>query len=155
MVGLSGLEPLTSRLSGARSNHLSYRPPEAPFFHPAPHSIRIMANRVGLGTNHALSVGPRVRARFLRSETAYACVETPGDDLETWMAGARPGSRGSVASRRDLDSRRHRESPRKEVIQPHLPVRLPCYDFVPIASPTFDGSLHKGWATGFGCCRLS
>jgi hypothetical protein len=44
---------------------------------------------------------------------------------------------------------------RKEVIQPHLPVRLPCYDFVLIASPTFDGSLHKGWATGFGCCRLS
>src|SRR3954453_7305162 len=30
---------------------------------------------------------------------------------------------------------------RKEVIQPHLPVRLPCYDFVPIAGPTFDGSL--------------
>lgn len=33
---------------------------------------------------------------------------------------------------------------RKEVIQPHLPVRLPCYDFVPIADPTFDGSSHKG-----------
>ena len=33
---------------------------------------------------------------------------------------------------------------RKEVIQPHLPVRLPCYDFVPIADPTFDGSFHKG-----------
>src|SRR3990172_2510079 len=44
---------------------------------------------------------------------------------------------------------------RKEVIQPHLTVRLPCYDFTPIASPTFDGSLHKGWATGFGCCPLS
>ena len=26
MVGLDGLEPSTSRLSGARSNHLSYRP---------------------------------------------------------------------------------------------------------------------------------
>ena len=33
--------------------------------------------------------------------------------------------------------------PRKEVIQPHLPVRLPCYDFVPIANPTFDHSPHK------------
>ena len=26
---------------------------------------------------------------------------------------------------------------RKEVIQPHLPVRLPCYDLTPIAGPTF------------------
>ena len=33
---------------------------------------------------------------------------------------------------------------RKEVIQPHLPVRLPCYDFVPIASPTFDHSIPQG-----------
>ena len=30
---------------------------------------------------------------------------------------------------------------RKEVIQPHLPIRLPCYDFTPIANPAFDGSL--------------
>ena len=44
---------------------------------------------------------------------------------------------------------------RKEVIQPHLPVRLPCYDLVLITDPTFDGSLHKGWATGFRCYRLS
>jgi hypothetical protein len=44
---------------------------------------------------------------------------------------------------------------RKEVIQPHLPVRLPCYDFTPIADPTFDGSLPKGWATGFGRYQLS
>ena len=44
---------------------------------------------------------------------------------------------------------------RKEVIQPHLPVRLPCYDLVLITSPTFDGSPHKGQATGFGCYRLS
>ena len=28
--------------------------------------------------------------------------------------------------------------PRKEVIQPQLPLRLPCYDFVPITSPTLD-----------------
>ena len=38
----------------------------------------------------------------------------------------------------------YRGLPRKEVIQPHLPVRLPCYDFTPVTSPTFDGSLPKG-----------
>ena len=31
--------------------------------------------------------------------------------------------------------------PRKEVIQPHLPVRLPCYDFVPITGFALDGCL--------------
>ncbi len=44
---------------------------------------------------------------------------------------------------------------RKEVIQPHLPVRLPCYDLVPITDPTFDDSPQKAWAIGFGCYRLS
>ena len=29
---------------------------------------------------------------------------------------------------------------RKEVIQPHLPIQLPCYDFTPVISPAFDGS---------------
>ncbi|KAJ4699845.1 ATP synthase subunit alpha [Melia azedarach] len=43
--------------------------------------------------------------------------------------------------------------PEKEVIQPHLPVRLPCYDFTPVTSPAFgtpppcalgfDGGLKK------------
>ena len=36
------------------------------------------------------------------------------------------------------------ELPSKEVIQPQLPLRLPCYDFTPITSPTFDGSLPCG-----------
>ena len=30
---------------------------------------------------------------------------------------------------------------RKEVIQPHLPIRLPCYDFTPVIGFTFDDSL--------------
>ena len=30
---------------------------------------------------------------------------------------------------------------RKEVIQPHLPIRLPCYDFTPVIGLAFDGSL--------------
>ncbi len=29
---------------------------------------------------------------------------------------------------------------RKEVIQPHLPIRLPCYDFTPVANPTFGSA---------------
>ena len=33
--------------------------------------------------------------------------------------------------------------PRKEVIQPHLPVRLPCYDFTPITNPTLDVCLYS------------
>ena len=31
--------------------------------------------------------------------------------------------------------------PRKEVIQPHLPVRLPCYDFTPVMKPTVAAAL--------------
>ena len=27
---------------------------------------------------------------------------------------------------------------RKEVIQPHLPIRLPCYDLTPVTEPTLD-----------------
>src|SRR5512132_650608 len=37
---------------------------------------------------------------------------------------------------------------RKEVIQPHLPIRLPCYDFVPLAPHTFgDSPLAVGPST--------
>ena len=30
---------------------------------------------------------------------------------------------------------------RKEVIQPQVPLRLPCYDFTPVANPTVVGCL--------------
>ena len=43
---------------------------------------------------------------------------------------------------------------RKEVIQPHLPIRLPCYDFTPVTGSTFGSSLLKGWVTDFGRFRL-
>ena len=32
---------------------------------------------------------------------------------------------------------------RKEVIQPQVPLRLPCYDFTPVADPTVAGCLPK------------
>ena len=80
MVGLNGLEPSTSRLSGVRSNQLSYRPI----------SIIYLENKVlsKLNKNQVCLI-------FLR----------------------------------------------KEVIQPHLPIRLPCYDFTPIICPTLGGWL--------------
>ena len=43
---------------------------------------------------------------------------------------------------------------RKEVIQPQVPLRLPCYDFIPITSPTLGRcfpkvSSHTSGRTGF------
>ena len=72
----------------------------------------------------------------------------PPDDRRTrrgagWCRGHLPAAR-----RRDL------ELPRKEVIQPHLPVRLPCYDFTPITSPTFDGSLPRVGSPASGVARF-
>ena len=75
-MGLSGLEPPTSRLSGVRSNRLSYKPLLSPDHQTATQLLLLL---------FSLSF-------------------------------------------------------RKEVIQPHLPIRLPCYDFTPVTRPAFDRS---------------
>ena len=41
-------------------------------------------------------------------------------------------------------------TPRKEVIHPHLPVRIPCYDLAPIASLTLGGPILAVVGTYFG-----
>ena len=82
MVGLTRLELVTSRLSGVRSNQLSYRP---------------ICERLILSN---ADVRPDLQWNFF-----------------------------------------HRCLLRKEVIQPHLPIRLPCYDFTPIIGSTLDGWL--------------
>ena len=51
--------------------------------------------------------------------------------------------RRRTAKRSDLDVS-FRLLLRKEVTQPHLPIRLPCYDFTPVIAPTLDGCLHNG-----------
>ena len=53
------------------------------------------------------------------------------------------GKRAGIACRRHGRSpartpRRISLSRRKEVIQPHLPVRLPCYDFTPLTGHTLE-----------------
>ena len=44
-----------------------------------------------------------------------------------------------------------RNLPRKEVIHPHLPVRIPCYDLTPIISPTLG--LREDNTSGIGDFR--
>ena len=91
-MGLTGIEPVTSSLSGTRSNQLSYKPGLA---------------RKGRGT--------------LR-------LEKP---VRFNMSG------------------KSRILPRKEVIQPLVPQRLPCYDFIPITTHTLGGSRRLRVQTAF------
>jgi hypothetical protein len=50
-----------------------------------------------------------------------------------------------VAADSDLTSLQKRKSSLKEVIQPHLPVRLPCYDFTPLTGHSFGASVPHGF----------
>ena len=53
--------------------------------------------------------------------------------------GIRSGSDSTVLRLHSCFSSTLASLPRKEVIQPHLPIRLPCYDFTPVIGLTFDG----------------
>ena len=66
------------------------------------------------------------------------------NDLPHQHAHAKPETIPGAWATRRTPNRRPEKLRRKEVIQPHLPVRLPCYDLVPITSLTLDGSIHKG-----------
>ena len=115
MVGRGGLEPPTSRLSGVCSNHLSYRPED---------------HRAGTGD----ATRPRRRRTrilsFLKGQGVgpgvYGCIRR-------CTLKVRSGSGGCPQDVRTF--------PRKEVIQPQVPLRLPCYDFTPVAEPTVAGCL--------------
>ena len=75
----------------------------------------------------------------------YAGV-TPG----TGRRGSRDGCAGRVCPAPSVQVVLSGECilPRKEVIQPHVPVRLPCYDFTPLTLHTFGASpLSVGPAT--------
>jgi hypothetical protein len=113
MVGLGGLEPPASPLSGVRSNHLSYRP---------------------VTRDRGTAPMPLLKAwRHPGADVQVTCV-----DVLLWAR------------------RRHS---RKEVIQPHLPIRLPCYDFTPVMNHsvvvvplavrlTASGAAHSHGVTG-------
>ena len=84
-MGLGGLEPPTSPLSGVRSNQLGYRPNLAPL--PVPRLVTCPL----FTSNQAMRVS--------------TCQTTSHFSF-------------------------------KEVIQPQVPLRLPCYDFTPVIGHT-------------------
>ena len=109
LVGLSGFEPLTSRLSAVRSNQLSYRP----------------------GNNRSES-----NLKMLVCECrgcspgAVRAPEVPGDGtLKTRQARNCSSPKVRFEHLKALFLR-------KEVIQPQVLLQLPCYDFTPITDHT-------------------
>ena len=173
MVGRGGLEPPTSRLSGVRSNHLSYRPiPARPCKLPASHEKQARIAATGgarrdrtddlMLAKHALSqlsYGPRrYKGRTLMRADPKSCSfseeerETKTADIRTCKATGSDKIRVYCSKcSKDLinDCSKimvERNILRKEVIQPQVPLRLPCYDFTPVADPTVVGCLPCGLA---------
>ena len=139
-------QTMTSHHRIARVHYPVLKPPRAPTG-PDPRPARPTASRQGHPENRTRP------SRGWRSGNPkaypYHSPQGPKDprsqrSLPHQHAHARPETiPGAWATRRTPD-RRPEKLRRKEVIQPHLPVRLPCYDLVPITSLTLDGSIHKG-----------
>src|ERR671910_1763670 len=89
--------------------------------------------------------GTRRRSLKTQQHAGHRARE-PGtcDQVRSTLLGPAGASSRGMRLRRPNRRSNPGDFPRKEVIQPHLPVRLPCYDFTPVTSPTFDGSLPKG-----------
>ncbi len=92
----------------------------------------------------------RYRCRYgvfkVRADRHPVLQNSTACDAEVDVRSRRAGRPDGRSHRRDrrLPECKSSGIPRKEVIQPQLPLRLPCYDFTPIIDPTFDGSLPCG-----------
>ena len=121
VVGPGRLELPTSRLSGVCSNQLSYRPLKRHVPYPS------ALDRARTRSEHAIAPQPVMcgcgvlRKEKRRRRHPATCLDVLNEPIrrEPW-----------------------RFILRKEVIQPQVPLRLPCYDFTPVADPTVVGCLH-------------
>ena len=146
MVGQGGLEPPTSRLSVVRSNRLSYRP----------------ARSGADGGASRTRTGDPVLAKHVLSQLSYGpAVGTPARAIRARHGARRDSTKGYVGGPTDvvLFQSGVRAAPsapisasilRKEVIQPQVPLRLPCYDFTPVADLTVAGCPPKVSAPSSG-----
>ena len=120
LVGSSGFEPPTSRLSGVRSNQLSYEPIP--------------------GGDERVRTDDLLLARQALSQLSYTpvfgCDQLSRSTLqqsEDALTPSKPYSAFNVYFAFPLATFPYLGLHlRKEVIQPHLPIRLPCYDFTPV-----------------------
>ena len=127
VVGLTRVELVTSSLSGTRSNQLSYKPMwvwwRQPDSNRRPAACKAATLPAELCPRQGAPPSASEGRRNTRSTWKLAWVSTSPPE---WLL------------------------LRKEVIQPLVPQRLPCYDFIPITTHTLDGQ-----TPGFGCRRLS
>src|SRR5262245_8796143 len=89
-------------------------------------------------------VSPQPRpTRLLQNSAAMRNIEV---DISSRRALAPDGDRTAIDGQSAYRGN-CLDIPRKEVIQPQLPLRLPCYDFTPVTNPTFGGCLPQGVST--------
>ena len=121
----AGALPAELRPHDSGSRLLSHAVPRI-----VPSAARALTIVFGMGTGVSLKrIATRIfSAAFL--PRPFSCLE----DSSPWHlnSNAAPTSDSSLSASL---------FPRKEVIQPHLPIRLPCYDFTPVIRPAFGGSL--------------
>ena len=132
-MGPSGLEPPTSRLSGARSSLLSYGP--ICRFFGGDEGIRTPDPLLAGQVLSQLSYTPVSTGRgssSLRSTSLFRTFKIEQQILDPLFVVID----SFVKTTADSFGVSHGLL-RKEVIQPHLPIRLPCYDLTPIIEPTF------------------
>ena len=122
---------------------------------------RAPSNQLLLPFHMQCRISPARDFKDHRSATALARDAEPTKTVEVNLTGqVGPVVENQVAvlvisPALDVLPKLHAVGSLKEVIQPQVPLRLPCYDFTPIIDQTVDGSLPEGWVTGFGSSQLS
>ena len=151
MVGSSGLEPPTSCLSGTRSNHLSYEP----LFLECAAVVSLLSHLVEMMGFEPMTLCLQGRCspnwatppfwfcaiQFFFSLTVLQNWTTKSVSLIRLARFSLFGSIRFLCFLKRFQVTIFSSAyflHRKEVIQPHLPIRLPCYDLTPIIGPTLD-----------------